>query len=214
MDEDGFAFGRDNTIEILLKSGASRVTTCSSPFEGQTLITVAFRVADPMRSFGAIAVLIEACYELNENNLDQFDGLRREFSARLHHDSNICGLESLALSLSPRINKSTVHFILCRKVWALAVEAGFEFARDPDIVDTRISFSKDALAMRIISSVSEGDVPTLIKVLGDPRANITALRDDDDMTIFQIWLTNLHKVGLWEGLAEIRPLLCAGMEVN
>lgn len=204
-------FGTENTIRLLLRSDADRFAACSSPFEGQTLITVSLRVAFETESFRPTATLIEAGYDLEEEDLKQFTRLGKD---ALKGDSldEYC-LKSLILALGPRIDVSPAHFRLCQAAWSLAVEMYCEFARDADIVDTRISLSQDALASRIFTSVWNHDAEFLIEALKDPRADVRDLWDND-RPVFEIWLDHLHKVDFLEGLTVIKMMLSTGAEVN
>lgn len=214
--DDVSDFGGENTIRLLLRSGTSRVTACSSPFQGLSLITVAFRVAFEMKSVCAAATLLEAGYGLEENDLEQFTRLAKDMLEYSSNGSNEYRLKSLILSLSPVIDTSPAHFRLCQAAWSLAIEmgCGCEFTRDPYIVDTRISLSQDVLAKRILKSARDNDMKSLIEALKDPRADVRGLCDDDDRTVFEIWLSNFYGVDLWEGLTVIRMLFSAGMEPN
>lgn len=207
----------EKSISLLLRSGANRVTACSSPFEGQALITVALRVALGRRSVRPAAALLGAGSHLEEDDLKQFTELGKGL---LEHSKNDFGepqnyhLESLILSLSPKIDTSAAHFRLCQAAWSLAIEMGSEFARDPYIVDTRISLSQEALSKIILTSALNADTETLIEALKDPRADVRGLSDHHDRTLFEIWLRNLSRVDHWESLTVIRMLFSAEMEVN
>lgn len=211
--DDVTGFGTENTIRLLLRSGASRVTACSSPFQSQTLITVALRVAFQMESFDAAATLVEAGYSLEENDLEQFTRLAKNMLEYSNDASDEYRLKDLILSLSPVIDTSPAHFRLCQEAWSLAIDMRLQFVRDPNVVDTRISLSQEALAKRIITSVWDGDIESLERALKDPRADVRGL-SYGDWTVLEIWLRNLECVTLREGLTVLRMLLSAGMEVN
>lgn len=214
--DDVTEFGTENTIRLLLRSGASRVTACSSPFQGQNLMTVALRVAFQMKNVCAAATLVEAGYSLEDNDLEQFTILAKEMQGYPSDPSDEYGLKTLILSLSSVIDTSPAHFRLCQEAWSLAIKMRLQFVRDPNVVDTRISLSQAALAKSIVLSVWDGDTESLGRALKDPRADVRGLRDDG-MTILEIWLRKLEHAPrglLGEELTVLRMLLSAGMEVN
>ncbi|KAG8169168.1 hypothetical protein KVR01_001917 [Diaporthe batatas] len=219
MDISGF--GRKSTINRLINSGAEHVIACSSPFAGQTLITVAVKVGRMIYNMSVVGILLAAGYKLREADLSEF----ADFSKSALEDP-FCGgsdeyrLEGLIRSLTPivrRSDESTLHFRLCQAAWWLAIEMGCEFTRQPftGIVDTRISTSRDALAKTIFKAVRNGDLDTLAEAVKDSRANIASLTDDSNKTIFEYAFDNLKD---WDdpfdALQIIKLLVSSGIEVN
>lgn len=204
---------REKTIRLLLKSGSILVEACSSPYTGQTLLSVALEVAPFMGDLGAVAVLLEAGHKLEADNVDQFTRLGETTMWRFRsHKSYSRSLESLVLCLSSMIEKSAAHLRLCQAAWSLAIGIGCEFAQDPSVVDTRISLSQDSLVKTIFTSVRRADIDTLNEALKDPRADITRLVDEDKKTIFENWLWNGDPDS--KRLTILKILISAGMEVN
>lgn len=218
---DGTDSGTDDTITLLCGAGATRITACSDPFEGETLITVALKLAYYWdKSIYAIGILLEAGYALDEEDLYQFSRFRQTvlhgtWPEDSHQGDDDFHLESLVLCLGAMIDRSDVHFRLCQAVWSLAIEMGCEFTRDPSITDTRISLSQDSLATAILTSTEIADTMALAEALKDPRADVKRLRDNDDGTlIFETWLSGLSTGGFSDNLRVLILLLSAGMEVN
>lgn len=209
---DSSLFDRENTIRLLLKSGSILVEACSSPFTGQTLVSVALKVAPIVKDLSAVAVLLEAGHKLEEDNASQFTRLGEKIWLFRRHKSYSRGVESLVLCLSKMIDKSAAHFRFCQAAWSLAIEIGHEFGRDPSVVDTRISLSQHALVKTIFTSVQCADIEALNEALKDPRADIKRLTDDDDETVFDKWLWNWYYDS--KRLTTLKILVSAGMEVN
>lgn len=213
---DSSTFGRGNTIRLLLGSGATHLSACSSPFAGQTLIAVAVQLMLMMQDVSAISILLDAGYWPEEGHLSQFERFREfVFRTRISYDDHhdMYGLKSLVVCLSPMIDKSAAHFRLCQAAWSLAVDIGYEFAQDPSVVDTRISLSQDALVKTIFISVLRADLEMLNEALKDPRADITRLTDSDDKTIIEKWLDHFDE-HFKKRLTILKILISAGMEVN
>lgn len=214
---DSGRFGRESTVRLLLRSGANHGIVCSSPFADQTLVTVALRVGQRMKDLAAVNVLIEAGYELEEVDVSAFCRFREEAMRMRQYGNNPDdkdGLQGLITCLSSRIDKSPAHFGLCQAAWSLAIETGCRFTLDPSVVDTRISYSEDALAKRIFASVRDADLEKLGEVLKDPRADVASLIDENNETIFDQWGSCLYEYGISDGLAVLQMLFSAGMEVN
>lgn len=216
-ETDSAEFGRENTIRVLLRSGADHAIVCSSPFAGQTLVTVALKIGSQMKDLTAVTVLLAAGYQVGEDDLSGLSWFREELIDRgtFEDDSDdTYGLESLITCLNTKIDRSPSHFGLCQAAWSLAVEMRCGFTTDPSIVDTRISHSEDALAKTIFTSVRDADIETLAEVLKDPRADIAILTGDEYGTIFDQWLGHAFDTDFSERLAVLEMLLSAGMEVN
>lgn len=212
-------FGREGTIKLLLKAGATHLHACSDCFAGQTLITIAVKVALCMENLSAINIFLEAGHGVEEEDLIEIgrfgNALLNERPVRPHHDDKY-GLQNLIICLGPKIHRSAAHFRLCQAAWSLAIEMGCEFVQDLSIVDTRISLSQDTLAKTIIKSVRDADNETLIEALKDPRADIVNMTGDDNKTVFEE-LSRYHLVD-WEPTLQtlnvLKTLLSAGMELS
>lgn len=207
----------ENTIRLFLDSGAADISACSSPFAGQRLITVAVKLALSLENIGAVVVLLEAGYEPEDNISSQITSIRQnlvDINALRDYDHDPLRLKSLVLCLDPMIGRSAAHFRLCQAVWSLAIEMGCEFARDPSIVDLRISLSQDSLNKTIFTSILDADIRTLDEALKDPRAKIAGLTDNENETVFEKLLKPPRWAKLLDTLKMISLLLSAGMEVN
>lgn len=212
---DSSEFGRANTMKLLLRSGATHLSACSSPFAGHTLITVAVQLALGMGNVSVISILLEAGYELEEDDLREFATFGQDLLEVGEYDEHdMDGVRSLVLCLSPMIDKSAALFRLCQAAWSLAIDMDCEFAQDSSVVDTRISHSQDALAKTIFTSVQDIDIETLYETLQDPRADIASLTDDRDNIIFNACLRHLRGINPLDGLNMLTMLLSAGMEVK
>lgn len=214
-----FGFGREETIRLLLNSGATHQRACSGPFAGQTLITVALKVAFWMENLRAINIFLDAGHGVEGEDLIEI-GWFRETLLEEHRNPlyrpdgcDKYGLERLILCLGPMID-SAAHFRLCKAAWSLAIEMGCGFVQDMSIVDTRISLSQDALAKTIFKSIRDADNETLIEALKDPRADIATVTNDDNETVFEKWLESFVFKPKVQSLNALRVLLSAGMEVN
>lgn len=212
-------FGREKTIRLLLKSGATHLRACSSRFAGQTLITVALKLAYRMVNLSAIYVFLEAGHGVEDQDLIQFRWFRQtlvqdEYASTGPDSCDTYGLERLILCLGPIIDRSAAHFRLCQAAWTLAVEMGCEFVQDPSIVDTRISLSQDALAKKTFTSIRDADNETLIAALKDPRADKANVTNDDNETMFEEWVHYLNCEPRFKRLNGLKILLSAGMVVN
>lgn len=212
-------FGREETIRLLLKSGATHHRACSGRFAGQTLVTVALEVAYWMENLSAINVFLEAGHGVEEEDLIQFRWFRQNLVE--HEDlltepdgCDIYGLERLILCLGSMIDKSAAHYRLCQTAWSLAIDIGCEFVQDVSIVDTRISLSQDALAKRIFKLIREADTETLIESLKDPRADIANMTSDDNESVFEEWLLNFDIEPSLQDLNVLKVLLSGGIEVD
>lgn len=214
-------FGREKTIELLLKAGATHLRACSGLFADQKLITIALEVGHNMDTFttsSTISIFLEAGHGVEEEDVIQF----REFGQTLdpakafveepyrYNDS----LKRLILCLGPMIDRSAAHFCLCQEAWSLAIEIGCEFVQDLSIVDTRISLSQDALAKKIFKAIRDADNETLVEALKDPRANIANVINDHNKTVFETWLEQAESRPTLKMLNVLKTLLSAGMEVN
>lgn len=213
-------FGREETIRLLCKSGATHLRACSGSSAGQTLITVALKVAFWMENLSAISIFLDAGHGVEEEDLIQ---IRRFRKTLLEHPFDLPdtpdgwhthGLESLILSLGPIIDRSDTGFRLCQAAWSLAIEMDCEFVQDLSIVDTRISLSRDALAETIFKAIRDADNETLIEALKDPRADIANMTKDDNKTVFEEWLYRTRHGPTLQYLNMLKILLSAGMEVD
>lgn len=205
-------FGRGDTIGLLFRSGATHLHSCSVYLAGQTLVSVALKVALWIDDVSAIVICLEAGFELEEDDLSEFSCFSNsvvDLEERKSGGEDTYGLEGLVLCLGRMIDRSDFHFRLCQAAWSLAIEMGCIFAQDPSIVDTRISLSQDAIAQKILKSVQHGDTETLRETLKDPRVDLTG---DEDRTIFDEWLRHFNTDS--KGLDVLKILLSAGMEVN
>lgn len=211
-------FGRDGTIKLLLKSGASYLRACSGLFGGQTLVTIALKVAYWIADLSAVSILVEAGHGVEEEDLLQFHWFGntlvggKYLSAR-PDGCDKYGLERLILCLGSMIDRSVPHFRLCQEAWSLAIEMGCEFVQDLS-VDTRISLSPNSLARTIFNAIRDADNETLIEALKDPRADIANLTNGDNETVFEEWLDQTDLRPTLEMLNVLKSLLSAGMEVN
>lgn len=207
-------FGREETIKLLFKAGATHIRACSGLFAGQRLIQVAFKVAFRVKNFSAINVLLEAGHEVEEEDLIQIGGLRERINLHNPDGCDKYSLERLILCLGPMIDRSAAHFRLCQAAWGLSIEMGCRFVQDPSIVDTRISLSQDALAKTILKSIRDADNETLIEALKDPRADLARMTSDHNESMFEVSVRYFLSKRSLQRLNGLRILLSAGMEVN
>lgn len=209
-------FSGEETIGLLFHSGATHLRASSGRFAGQTLITVALKVAFWMGNLSAINIFLDAGYGVKEEDLIQFNCFRETLMVEGSHldGHDKYGLEHLILCLGSMIDKSASHFRLCQAAWSLAIEIGCEFVQDPSIIDTRISLSRDALVKTIFTSIRDADNETLIEALKDPRADIANVTNDDNKTVFEEWSHQAGSIPTLQMLKVLKTLLSAGMGVD
>lgn len=205
-----------NTVRLLLENGASHSDTCSSPFAGQTLITVALKVASIMQDLHAMTVFLEAGISVENEDLNEFDRFRSYLLSHRNHFGNydIYHLRDLILSLGRIIDRSAAHLHLCQAAWSLAIEMGYEFARDTSFVDTRISSSQDSFTKTTLESIKHADIEMLTRSLKDPRAKMMREIDDESKFLIKNNFPLFDIVSHFDGLVVIKMLLSAGMKVN
>ncbi|KAK2609594.1 hypothetical protein N8I77_003090 [Diaporthe amygdali] len=211
-ETDSSHFGKEITVRLLLKAGATHLSACSSPFEGQTLMTVALKVASRIHDLGAMTALLEAGLDVQEDDLNQIPN----FESSLHtRDDGLdtFRLEKLITCLGPMIDKSAGHFRLCQAAWSRAIELGCEFTKDWSVIDTRISLSQDALIKPIFTSLGRFDIEMLTRALEDPRVDIVGLTDVDNNSVLQIPLRKFRSAPS-ECMAMMKVILAAGAEVK
>lgn len=200
-----------DTINLLINTGADHNVSCSSPFSGRSLITVAIKAAFTTTNFPTISALLKSGVVPGGEDVGMFDDLAGKYIANHAISSD---LECLIRFLSPMIEKSTAHFKLCQAVWSLAIRLGCDFSSDTSIVDTRISLTDDALMTTLFASIRNADFQRLANVVEDPRIKlIDAIDPISGYPPFEV-AADAHNLSFEDSLNAFSILLNAGYNVS
>jgi ankyrin repeat protein len=158
------------TINLLVAAGADP-STISSGDDGSTYSLVKMAMRFPVGCLPILTALVQSGMPMAESELDiLLDGLSKQISKFPEWHSQFgehC--QHLLRELSGTKDRSPLVLKLCSLVWRFSISAGFQFAKDPYLVDTQISLTGADLSRCAIDCVKHGTAETLRRLLSDAR---------------------------------------------
>ncbi|KAI1079048.1 ankyrin [Whalleya microplaca] len=199
------------TVKCLLGAGAKAIRGTGKPspnpqsYLGKSLFHTAILVAQKTRALHwfTFTFLVSEGLSLDEWDVKAFAHMVNEPFLVL---SDSTDFERFVKSLSSLIDKSPHHREICSLAWESALEHGAPFARDPGIVDPRISVAPAAQKACITAAVDHGDIDQLEKSLQRFPFDAHDITDSDGRPLLRIALESRHCARL----AVINSLLNAG----
>jgi ankyrin repeat protein len=158
------------TINLLVAAGADPSTISSGDY-GSTYSLVKMAMRFPVGCLPILTALVQSGMPMAESELDiLLDGLSKQISKFPEWHSQFgehC--QHLLRELSGTKDRSPLVLKLCSLVWRFSISAGFQFVKDPYLVDTQISLTDADLSRCAIDCVKHETAEALRRLLSDAR---------------------------------------------
>ncbi|KAI0160498.1 hypothetical protein GGR57DRAFT_385174 [Xylariaceae sp. FL1272] len=176
------------TIDCLVQAGASVThtflskSTSSLSLVGLDLITVRWS-----RSFSITKCLLAHGVRIQQGDLEAFDDLLGCWTHE-DNDEDMDTLKSFIEYLSPTIDRSPLHFELCKRAWKGCGSWDLESAIAGPVINSRIFLSVDSLEHNIFAAITQNNLEALHNLLRHDKLQVADVADSEGDTPLHVAL--------------------------
>ncbi|KAK9772020.1 putative Ankyrin repeat protein [Seiridium cardinale] len=198
------------TIQCILAAGGSRCDEYPTA-RFNSLIACAFNVSVYANDYSGIPVLISHSVHVSDNDLKELEKCLDDVS---DYDC-VCevSFEQLVHDLSILITTKYTPAALsvCLLYWKWALTHKWSFAMHPELVNSQVSMTEEALLQWGFAAAENGDVESLARFLQDPRTDVRKMRDASGSTVLHR-AVNCFPDEVSEHILACKRLLDAGCD--
>ncbi|KAI0599190.1 ankyrin [Biscogniauxia sp. FL1348] len=177
-----------DTVKVIRSSSLRTSISGSAPSNPKRLLQYALQHVNLTQDFSVVTFLLADHIQLQGEDYRIFlctmtslseDGIKDPKNFEL-------SFQNFLETLNTLIEISDLHWRMCESAWEWAITTNLSFAFDPDIIDSRISYTLEKLISRIIAAVETGNREALQKLIQDPRINVPEITNSKGKTLLHI----------------------------